>query len=345
MASSLNEKKDSDVEMSEANQASPAQDAPVLTQAFVEGFSSFQVKMERRRAEMESSVAGPSATSVVVSTLGSDVALAPDPAVPALGPDVTQSRAHNSSLWIRCPFACWRNRRSEQASDVQARPEGSFAPIVVSEDAVEVMPPPPEKKREIVLGLPASNAVPPSKGTFKNWVPDQRRGKGALRFVSLIDGMLGDCGLEVTRLSKELDSSRETLKRTEAVLQSIESTHAAQTLTLEARISDLERDLGKTVSSLLKAKEEKKSKSSEVRRLKRRIQRFEEMGAYCDGARRPVILGCPGPEFGNSRVQDAGIVADKGGEEVGEGDGEAVPTSGESENEGGVRRTPRLINP
>ncbi|KAJ4874206.1 Uncharacterized protein Rs2_43963 [Raphanus sativus] len=58
MASSLNEKKDSDVEMSEANQASPAQDAPVLTQAFVEGFSSFQVKMERRRADMESSVAG-----------------------------------------------------------------------------------------------------------------------------------------------------------------------------------------------------------------------------------------------------------------------------------------------
>lgn len=76
--------------------------------------------------------------------------------------------------------------------------------------------------------------------------------------------MLGDCGLEVTRLSKELDSSRETLKRTEAVLQSIESTHAAQTSTLKARISDLERDLGKTVSSLLKAKEEKKSKSSKV---------------------------------------------------------------------------------
>lgn len=84
------------------------------------------------------------------------------------------------------------------------------------------------------------------------------------QFVSLIDGMLGDCGLEVTRLSKELDSSRETLKRTEAVLQSIESTHAAQTSTLKARISDLERDLGKTVSSLLKAKEEKKSKSSKV---------------------------------------------------------------------------------
>ncbi|KAJ4889376.1 Uncharacterized protein Rs2_29124 [Raphanus sativus] len=149
--------------------------------------------------------------------------------------------------------------------------------------------------------------------------------------------MLGDCGLEVTRLSKELDSSRETLKRTEAVLQSIESTHAAQTSTLEARISDLERDLGKTVSSLLKAKEEKKSKSSEVRRLKRRIHRLEEMGA-CTATELagPSSSGTLVPNSEIPEVQDAGIVADKGGEEVGEGDGEAVPASGESENEGGV---------
>ncbi|KAJ4889301.1 Uncharacterized protein Rs2_29049 [Raphanus sativus] len=375
MAFSPNEKKDSDVEMSEANQASPAQDAPALTQTFVEGFSSFQDKMERRRAEMESSVAGPSATSVV-PTLGSDVTLTPDPAALVLGPDVTPvpiSTLPASGPDVSLPAG--EIVVPEQASDVQARLEGSpFAPIVVSEDAVEVMPPPPEKKREIVLGLPASNAVPPSRDVQKLGLPDQRRGKGVLgvrkakfrrdyrsiapryfvksffpllfldshilscdQFVSLIDGMLGDCGLEVTRLSKELDSSRETLKRTEAVLQSIESTHAAQTSTLEARISDLERDLGKTVSSLLKAKEEKKSKSSEVRRLKRRIQRFEEMGT-CTAAELAgpsssgtLVLSSEIPE-----VQDAGIVADKGGEEVGEGDGEAVPALGESEDEGGV---------
>ncbi|KAJ4868804.1 hypothetical protein Rs2_49647 [Raphanus sativus] len=112
MASSLNEKKDSDVEMSEANQASPAQDAPVLTQAFVEGFSSFQVKMERRRAEMESSVAGPSATSVWLRLL-IRCRFSSGSRGPALGPDVTPSpEPPNSSLWIRCPFACWRNRRS-----------------------------------------------------------------------------------------------------------------------------------------------------------------------------------------------------------------------------------------
>ena len=45
--------------------------------------------------------------------------------------------------------------------------------------------------------------------------------------MSLIDGMLGDCGSEVLRLSRELESSQEALKRTEAVLQTIENAHAA----------------------------------------------------------------------------------------------------------------------
>ncbi|KAJ4869168.1 Uncharacterized protein Rs2_49284 [Raphanus sativus] len=217
------------------------------------------------------------------------------------------------------------------------------------------MPPPQKRRERSSWDFPRPTLFHHRGDVQELGLPDQRRGKGVLRvrkarfrrnyrniatryfFVSLIDGMLGDCGLEVTRLSKELDSSWETLKRTEAVLQSIESTHAAQTSTLEARISDLERDLGKTVSSLLKAKEEKKSKSSEVRRLKRRIQRFEEMGA-CTATELagPSSSGTLVPSSEIPEVQDAGIVADKGGEEVGEGDGEAVPASGESENEGGV---------
>ncbi|KAJ4867232.1 Uncharacterized protein Rs2_51228 [Raphanus sativus] len=127
MAFSPNEKKDSDVEMSEANQASPAQDAPALTQTFVEGFSSFQDKMERRRAEMESSVAGPSATSVV-PTLGSDVTLTPDPAALVLGPDVTPvpiSTLPASGPDVSLPAG--EIVVPEQASDVQARPEGSLS--------------------------------------------------------------------------------------------------------------------------------------------------------------------------------------------------------------------------
>ncbi|KAJ4872941.1 Uncharacterized protein Rs2_45394 [Raphanus sativus] len=87
------------------------------------------------------------------------------------------------------------------------------------------------------------------------------------QFVSLIDGMLGDCGSEVACLSKELELSQEALKRTEAMLQTIENAHAAQTSQLEVQIGDLERDLEKTASSLLKMKKENKHKSSEVRRL------------------------------------------------------------------------------
>ncbi|KAG2311594.1 hypothetical protein Bca52824_023151 [Brassica carinata] len=97
--------------------------------------------------------------------------------------------------------------------------------------------------------------------------------------MSLIDGMLGDCGSEVARLSKELESSQEALKRTEAVLQTIENAHVSQTSQLEVRIGDLERDLGKTGSSLLKVKKEKKHKSSEIRHLQQKIQNHEEMGA------------------------------------------------------------------
>ena len=97
--------------------------------------------------------------------------------------------------------------------------------------------------------------------------------------MSLIDGMLGECGSEVIRLSKELESSQEALKRTKAALQTVEDIHAAQTSQLEVRISDLERDLGKTASSLLKVKKEKRSKSSEVRRLQEKVQAHEEMNA------------------------------------------------------------------
>ncbi|KAL0759486.1 hypothetical protein Bca101_075636 [Brassica carinata] len=70
--------------------------------------------------------------------------------------------------------------------------------------------------------------------------------------MSFIDGMLGDCGSEVVCLSRELESSQEALKRTEAVLQTIENAHASQTSQLEVGIGDLERELGKTACSLLK---------------------------------------------------------------------------------------------
>ncbi|KAJ4871694.1 Uncharacterized protein Rs2_46661 [Raphanus sativus] len=264
--------------MSETNQASPAQDAPALTQTFIEGFSSFQDKMERRRAEMESSVAGPSATSVptsMVPTLGSDIALTLDPAVLALGPDVTPVPISTiPASGSDVPLPAGEIVVPEQAPDVQTRPEGSpFAP------------------RAGVAGSAKRKRCTKSEEGEVSAKLSQHRSK----------------------------APRLCFNR------------------LRALISDLERDLGKTVSSLFKAKEEKKSKSSEVRRLKRRIQRFEEMGA-CTATElaSPSSSGTLVPSSEIPEVQDAGIVADKGGEEVGEGDGEAVPASGESENEGGV---------
>ncbi|KAF2549108.1 hypothetical protein F2Q70_00021597 [Brassica cretica] len=64
-----------------------------------------------------------------------------------------------------------------------------------------------------------------------------------LQFVSLIDGMISECGFKVSKL--------------------------------EVQIGELERDLGKTVSSLLKEKKARKTKSLEVRRLQRQIQSGE----------------------------------------------------------------------
>ncbi|KAF3484981.1 hypothetical protein F2Q69_00052691 [Brassica cretica] len=60
------------------------------------------------------------------------------------------------------------------------------------------------------------------------------------KFVSLIDGMISECGFE-----------------------------------LEVQIGELERDIGKTASSLLKEKIAIKTKSSEVSRLQRRIESGE----------------------------------------------------------------------
>ncbi|KAJ4885462.1 Uncharacterized protein Rs2_35555 [Raphanus sativus] len=182
--------------------------------------------------------------------------------------------------------------------------------------------------------------------------------------MSLIDGMLGDCGSEVVRLSKELESSQEALKRIEAVLQTIENAHAAQTSQLEVRIGDLERDLGKTASSFLKVKKEKKHKSSKVRRLQKKIQSHEEMGA-----RKSAETVDPRDDFfvrltkmailfesliavrrvGGfqrrlrldsrwSEIREAATKGGSGGATKG-GDGETVPTLGEFEDEGDAPRS------
>ncbi|KAF3558100.1 hypothetical protein F2Q69_00014705 [Brassica cretica] len=157
---------------------------------------------------------------------------------------------------------------------------------------MESMPPPLDRK-EIVLGLPAPCAALLPKGRKRNGAATEtakkmRCSKGAegeplgplpqyrAKFISLIDGMISDCGSEVERLTEGLAESREALKRIEATLKSTEDAHAAETSQLEFQVSGVERDLGKSASALFRMKKEKKAKASEVRRLQRQIKSQKE---------------------------------------------------------------------
>ncbi|KAL0864733.1 hypothetical protein Bca101_043851 [Brassica carinata] len=88
--------------------------------------------------------------------------------------------------------------------------------------------------------------------------------------------MLGDCSSEIERLTKDLDELWKAKKRSEDALKSIEEAHTREVSRLEAQVSDLERDLGKSASALFKLKKEKKKNVSEVHGLQREIQKREE---------------------------------------------------------------------
>ncbi|KAF3525213.1 hypothetical protein F2Q69_00046026 [Brassica cretica] len=118
------------------------------------------------------------------------------------------------------------------------------------------MPPPPARK-EIVLALHAPSVVPVTqpKGRKRKFTKggdgeSSQQGGSSIasglrgKFMSLIDGMISECGSETNRLAGEL---------------------------LELQ-GELQRDLGKTASSLLKEKKATKAKSSEVRRLQSQIE-------------------------------------------------------------------------
>ncbi|KAF3590188.1 hypothetical protein DY000_02020326 [Brassica cretica] len=157
-------------------------------------------------------------------------------------------------------------------------------PVEDKEKAADSMPPPPARK-DVVLALRAPSAVlatqPKSRkrklaksGDGEN----SQRGGSSLasglrgKFISLIDGMIGECGSETSRLSGELVELQGRWSETEAMLTAVKDSHSAKVSKLEVAIGELERDLGKTASSLLKEKKARKAKSSEVRRLQRQIE-------------------------------------------------------------------------
>ncbi|KAF3603761.1 hypothetical protein F2Q69_00037401 [Brassica cretica] len=138
------------------------------------------------------------------------------------------------------------------------------------------MPPPPARK-EIVLALRAPSVVPVAqpKGRKRKFTKggdgeSSQQGDSSIasglrgKFMSLIDGMISECGSETSRLAGELLELQGRWSETEAMLTAVKDSHSVKVSKLEVAIGELERDLGETASSLLKEKKARKAKSSEA---------------------------------------------------------------------------------
>ncbi|KAF2530705.1 hypothetical protein F2Q70_00029756 [Brassica cretica] len=143
------------------------------------------------------------------------------------------------------------------------------------ERAADCMPPPPARK-EIVLALRAPSVVPVAqpmrrkrKFTKGGDGESSQQGDSSIvsglrgKFMSLINGMISECGSETSRLAGELLELKGRWSETEAMLTAVKDSHSVKVSKLEVAIGELERDLGKTASSLLKEKKARKAKSSE----------------------------------------------------------------------------------
>ncbi|KAF3578251.1 hypothetical protein DY000_02031042 [Brassica cretica] len=142
------------------------------------------------------------------------------------------------------------------------------------------MPPPPARK-EIVLALRAPSVVPVAKpnGRKRKYTKggdgeSSQQGDSSIasglrgKFMSLIDGMISECDSETSRLAGELLELQGRWSETEAMLTAVKDSHSVKVSKLKVAIGELERDLGKTASSLLKEKKTRKAKSSEARLAK-----------------------------------------------------------------------------
>ncbi|KAF2557151.1 hypothetical protein F2Q68_00015477 [Brassica cretica] len=159
-------------------------------------------------------------------------------------------------------------RRQAEKELVQAGSEfpSSSARVVAPGHVIEVMAP---LSKEIVLALRAPSAVPvESTSVGRSLVTGRLR----IKFMSLIDGMISECGSETSCLAGELVELQGRWSETEDMQTTVKDSHSAKVPKLEVAVGELERDLGKTASSLLKEKKARKVKSSEVRWLQRQIQ-------------------------------------------------------------------------
>ncbi|KAF2573420.1 hypothetical protein F2Q70_00003466 [Brassica cretica] len=263
MSSSHGDKRSSDEEMGEATSPAPIPTSPVEAPVCVADHLFFREKLVRRQAEKEKFQAGAELMSPSV------LAVAPDHGTEGATPRDTGTFAGSA------------------VPDASALPAGSSTTPILVEDkekAADSMLPPTARK-EIVLALHAPSVAPVTqpKGRKRKFTKGgdgeslQQGGSSIAsglrgKFVSLIDGMISECGSETSRLAGELLELQGRWSETEAMLTAVKGSHSVKVSKLEIAIGELERDLGKTASSLLKEKKARKAKSSEVRRLQRQIE-------------------------------------------------------------------------
>ncbi|KAF3484805.1 hypothetical protein F2Q69_00052245 [Brassica cretica] len=323
MSSFQNDKKSSDAEMAEASSQAPESTPSDNAPACVAGFLSFREKMARRKAEIETARADaelPSSSVLVVA--------------PTHEPEVQVPQGTGAQVETDVPFM----------PDALAQLTGSSTTLILiesNEKATESMPPPPARE-EIVLALRAPSATPvvQPKGRKRKCVrgndgeSSQQEGSKLSSGFSgkLIDGMISECGFEVSRLAKNLVEMQGKLSESEAMLNAIKDFHSAKVSKLEVQIGELERDLGKTASSLLKEKKDRKIKSSEVHRLQRRIESGEG-SLECIRSRDLSLATVDGGMVVVQALQE-----DPEGQDpvVGENGGGAVPSLDEEMGEGEV---------
>ncbi|KAL0685399.1 hypothetical protein Bca4012_052247 [Brassica carinata] len=263
MSSSHGDKRSSDVEMGEATSPALIPTFPVEAPACVADHLSFREKLVRHQAEKEKVRASAELPS------SSALAVAPGHGTEGVTPRDTGTFA------------------GSVVPDASALPAGSSTtPILVKdkERAADSMPPPLARK-EIVLALHAPSVVPATqpKGRKRKFTKggdgeSSQQGGSSIasglrgKFVSLINGMIRKCGSETSHLAGELLELQGRWSKIEATLTAVKGSHSVKVSKLEIAIGELERDLGKTASSLLKEKKARKDKSLEVRRLQRQIE-------------------------------------------------------------------------
>ncbi|KAF2581465.1 hypothetical protein F2Q68_00004338 [Brassica cretica] len=238
--------------MGEATSPAPILTSPVEAPACVADHVSFRERLVRRQAEKEQVRAG--------TELPSSSALA---IAPGHGTEVVTPRDTGTLAGLVVP-------------DALALPAGSSTTPILIEDkerAADSMPPPPARK-EIVLALRAPSVAPVAqpKGQKRKFTKGGDGESSQQGDSSIASGLRGKCGSETSRLAGELLELQGRRSETEAILTAVKDSHSLKVSKLEVTIGELERDLGKTASSLLKEKKDRKAKSSEVRRLQRQIE-------------------------------------------------------------------------